>query len=121
MNEENISRVILIRSESIPVVEAKLAVYRKYKHLINKRKLILHHVYEDYDDVAKLIAYERLSSVCVLVESLVNIFTIGLSEFSKELKGKQPSEDIQKLCHEVFNRTKDEAVGLVKCNIYQNR
>lgn len=120
MNEENITRVILIRSESIHVVEAKLAVYRKYKHLINKRKLILHHVYEDYDEVAKLMAYERLSSLCALVESLVNIFTIGLSEFGREIKGKQPSEDIQKFCQEIFNRAKDEAVGLVNCNIYQN-
>uniref|UniRef100_A0A8W8NLM9 Uncharacterized protein n=1 Tax=Magallana gigas TaxID=29159 RepID=A0A8W8NLM9_MAGGI len=119
-NEENIARIILIRSDSIPVIEAKLAVYRNYKHLIIQRNIWLQHEYEEFDEVAKLIAYERLSSICVSIELLINVFTIGLSRINSEPIGKQSTtEDIKTVCNKTFNIAKDEAVGLVNCNFYQ--
>lgn len=97
-----------------------MAVYRNYKHLIKQRKIWLQHEYEEFDEVAKLIAYERLSSICVSVESLKNVFTIGLYRINSESIGKQSTtEDIKTVCNNTFNIAKDEAGGLVNCNFYQ--
>lgn len=96
-----------------------MAVYRNYKHLIKHRKIWLQHEYEEFDEVAKLIAYERLSSICVSVESLINLFTISLYRINSEPIGKQSTtEDIKTVCNKTFNIAK-EAVGLVNCNIYE--
>lgn len=97
-----------------------MAVYRNYKHLIIQRNIWLQHEYDEFDEVAKLIAYERLSSICVSIELLINVFTIGLSRINSEPIGKQSTtEDIKTVCNKTFNIAKDEAVGLVNCNFYQ--
>lgn len=111
MNEDNLTRVILIKSKFLPVVDAKLLVYKKYKHVINQRKIILKHEYEEFDDVAKFIAYQMLSLYCTSVESVIIGFTMDLpkimSYYSVELLtvGK-----IKQICLEVFDRIEDSAV-----------
>lgn len=113
MIEDDLTRVILIKSESIPIVDAKLIVYRTYKHFINKRKVFLRHVLEDIDEIAKLSAYERLSSFCVLTETLINSLTIDLQKGISEYKNDSlTAETIAKQCYELFSRT--EALELVK-------
>lgn len=113
LNEDNIVKVILIKSESLSIIEAKLIVYRKFKHFINNRKVLLQHVLEDFDEVAKMSTYERLSSFCVFVESVINTFTVDLymtineSIFDKLLT----PEKLREQCYEVFIRANYKAVG----------
>lgn len=115
-DELNVTRVILIRSESIPIVEAKLVVYRTYKNFINKKRVFLHYALENNDELAKFIAYELLSSFCVFVESLINSLTIELyrsmSEHQIKSNKSLTPETIAMLCYKVFNKT--EALGSPK-------
>lgn len=111
MNEEYLTRVILITSKSLPVVDAKLLVYKKYKHVINRRKIILQHEYEDFDDVAKCIAYQILSSFCTFVESVINAFTMDLHTIISDYPVESLTvEKIKGLCEEVFERIEDETI-----------
>lgn len=101
--KKTIPRVILIRSKCIPVVEAKLEVYSKYKLQISKGEIFLQHEYEEYDEVAKLSAYETISSFCCYVESVVNDFTIDFSKKLKKYYGKRlTAQKFRRMCHEVF-------------------
>lgn len=112
VNEEYLTRVILIKSKSLPVVDAKLLVYKKYKHVINRRKIVLQHEYEEFDDVAKRIAYQILSSFCTFVESVINAFTMDLHTIISDYPVESLTvEKIKRLCEEVFERIKDETIG----------
>lgn len=113
LNEDNIVKVILIQSESLSIIVAKLIVYRKFNHFINNRKVLLQHVLEDFDEVAKMSTYERLSSFCVFVESVINTLTVDLymtineSIFDKLLT----PEKLREQCYEVFIRANYKAGG----------
>lgn len=112
VNEEYLTRVILINSKSLPVVDAKLLVYEKYKHVINRRKILLQHEYEEFDDVAKCVAFQILSSFCTFVESLINAFTMDLQTIISDYPVESLTvEKIKRLCEEVFERIDDETIG----------
>lgn len=112
VNEEYLTRVILINSKSLPVVDAKLLVYKKYKHVINRRKILLQHEYEEFDDVAKCVAFQILSSFCTFVESLINAFTMDLQTIISDYPVESLTvEKIKRLCEEVFERIDDETIG----------
>lgn len=117
VNEEYLTRVILIKSKSLPVVDAKLLVYKKYKHVINRRKIVLQHEYEEFDDVAKCIA---ISSFCTFVESVINAFTMDLHTvfFDYHIESLTV-EKIKGLCEEVFKRIEDETVGIFESKRYK--
>lgn len=97
--KNNSLRVILIRSKCIPVVEAKLEVYRRYRNFISKGKIFLQHEYEDFDELAKFSAYEKLSALCCYVELMVDTFTADLQKTLKESHGKKFTRH---LCSNVF-------------------
>lgn len=119
MDEDYLTRVILINSKYLPVVDAKLMVYKKYKHVINKGKIILQHGYEDFDDVAKFIAYQMLSSYCTFVESVINAFTMDLPKIISDYPDEDLTpEEITQMCLQVFERIEDEAVGSMESNRY---
>lgn len=52
--EDNLFKVIFIRSKFILVVEVKLIVYKKYKNVIKKRKIFLQYVDDEFDEIVKL-------------------------------------------------------------------
>lgn len=115
VNEEYLTRVILIKSKSLPVVDAKLLVYKKYKHVINRRKIVLQHEYDEFDDVAKCIAYQILSSFCTFVESVINAFTMDLHTIISDHPAESLTvEKIKRLCEEVFKRIEDETIGAIE-------
>lgn len=112
MNEDNFTRVILIKGNSLPVVDAKLIVYKKYEHVINKQNIILQHEYEEFNDVAKFIAYQMISLYCTFVESVINAFTMDLHTIISDYPVESLSvEKIKRLCEEVFERIEDETIG----------
>lgn len=102
-DEVNCTKVMLISSDSIPVVSAKLIAYKNFQRVINKKEIYLQHEYEDFDNVAKLIAYNIVSSFCLSLDSLIHTFTNGLhkvmlDDYDKPLKAKQ----IRAICFDVF-------------------
>lgn len=118
--EDTRIRVILIRSESLPVVSSKLIVYKNFKHVINEKGFFLQHEYEEFDDVAKLIAYHVISSFCSSVESVINAFTADLR------KSMNIHEDIaygakyiRYICWNVFQNTGYKPFGSTKSTRYQ--
>lgn len=120
VNEDYLTRVILIKSKSLPVVDAKLVVYKKYKHVINRRNIILLHEYEEFDDVAKCIAYQIISSFCTFVESVINAFTMDLHTIISDYPIESLTvEKIKGLCEEVFERIEDKTVGRFESKRYK--
>lgn len=104
--EDNCIKVMLISSDSIPIVSAKLIAYKNFKRVINEKEIYLQHEYEDFDDVAKLIAYNLVSSFCLSLDSVINTFTndlykIMFDNYDKPLKATQ----IRQMCSDVFERT----------------
>lgn len=105
MNDNDVARVILIRSHDIQIVKTKLAVYKKYKKAILSLNILLHHEYEEFDDVAKLVVFKRLSSFCDFIESAINTLKETLCR-SVERK------NIPNIASQATNKTKGEIVGI---------
>lgn len=119
MNEDNFTRVILIKGNSLPVVDAKLIVYKKYEHVINKQKIILQHEYEEFDDVAKFIAYQMISLYCTFVESVITAFTMDLPKMISEYPVESLTVGkIKQICLQVFERIEDKDVPSMDSNRY---
>lgn len=81
-------------------------VYKKYKHIINERKLFLQHEYEEFDDVAKMVAYQKLMSFCSSVESVINAFSVDLYKIVTDYVGKPlTANKIKEMCLKAFNES----------------
>lgn len=94
-------------------------MYKKYKNVIKKRKIFLQHVDDEFDEIAKLRANEKLSSFCVFVESLINTFTIEiLTTFNKQFDKSLTPAKIGQLCFGVFMKTKHETFASVESKRY---
>lgn len=120
MEEDTRIRVILIRSKSLPVVSSKLIVYKSFKHVMTQRDFFLQHEYEEFDDVAKSIAYHVILSFCSSVESLINAFTADLYKsmavyFDESLK----ADEIRIKSSDVFEKTGYKPFGSRKSTRYQ--
>lgn len=72
-----------IESRSLHVIPAKLRVYRDFKDGIDTGDIFLHHVLEDYDEIAKRSAYKKISSFCDT--------TLFLKELSQEVLSHIPT------------------------------
>lgn len=117
MNDDYLTRVILIKKTYLQKVDEKLIVYEKFKHVINKRNIILKHEDDQFDDVAKSIAYQMLSSFCTFVESVINAFTMDLPKIISDCPVEFLTvEKIKQFCLEVFERIEDKAVGSMEGN-----
>lgn len=100
------TKVILITSKSLPIVKAKLTVYKKYKHVINKKNIFLQHEHEEFDDVAKLIAYQKVMEFCSSVESVINAFSVDLYKIVSDYEGRPlTANKITKMCLKAFNES----------------
>lgn len=99
------------------MVDAKLSVYKKYKHVINKQKIILQHEYEEFDDVAKFIAYQMISLYCTFVESVITAFTMHLPKMISDYPVESLTVGkIKQICLEVFERIEDRDVLSMNSN-----
>lgn len=117
VDEDDLTRVILIKSKSLPVVDAKLTVYKKYKHLIDKQKIILQHEYEEFDDVAKFIAYRMISLYCTFVESVIIALTVHLPKMISDYPVESLTVGkIKQICLRVFERIEDKDVPSMDIN-----
>ena len=52
-----------INSKSVRVIEAKLLVYRKHEEIIKSRNILIHHAFENLDEIRRTIIVHKLSSL----------------------------------------------------------
>lgn len=105
-SEDQRIKVMLIRSQFLPVIPSKRIVYKSFKHEINEQEIFLQHEYEDFDDVAKLIAFRLLSSFCSSLESIIYSLTTDLHEnMSDEFDKLLTAEEIKDICRITFMKT----------------
>lgn len=80
--------VILINSKSVRVIEAKLLVYRKYKEIIKSRNILLHHAFENLDEIRVKIIVHKLSSlkdtIVLLSDFTLNCLELILKDVTNE-------------------------------------
>lgn len=55
-------RVIWVYSKSLHVIDAKLSVYKKYEHDMESKNILLHHDYEEEDEIIKRSRVQKLAS-----------------------------------------------------------
>ena len=67
--------VILISSNSITVIEAKLEVYRACRAIKYPHNFFIHHYYDDKDDISKLSAFCKATFICDKIKSMTNNFS----------------------------------------------
>lgn len=118
--EENTEKIMLVLSESVGMIDAKLRVYRKYKDDIDANEIFLLHAYENYDEIAKSIAYKKVSLFRKLVRDSINIFSTESLEsvVSKAIEISFTEEHITRLCFEVVIKYKGDDVGSVNSGPY---
>lgn len=97
------------------VIEAKLKVYEKYKGDIESGNILIQHVFDDHDEIAKLCAYKKLNRMCGIVQSLRKVFYLKrlrliLNEASAWILTQ---EYIRKLCREYKIYDEENYVGSV--------
>lgn len=106
LDGDNPTKIILITSKYIPIFKAKLIVYKKYKHNINEKKIFLQHEHEEFDEVAKMFAYQRLMAFCASVESVINAFSVDLYKTITDCVGKPLKPNtIKEKCLEAFHKS----------------
>lgn len=100
VNNQNLVKVIMIKGDLLSVLETKKKVYQKYKEFYDIQRFYLHHESEQYTEVAKLSAHQKVVSYKQFVESvrdsipLENIEDIVKVAFNRALS----KESITELC-----------------------
>lgn len=69
---DSITKIILIKTDFIGNIDAKLKVYKKYKRFIDTRgpSIFLQHEHEEFDEAAKLIANRKVVACCRYVDEM---------------------------------------------------
>lgn len=82
------------------MVEAKLKVYKTFKSHIDSENIFLHHVFEEYDEVAKLSFHRKLSWFCENIkEYSKSISEANLEKIIKEAEDKALTKtNVRDLC-----------------------
>lgn len=97
-----------------------MEVYRQYQHVIDKRKIFLQHVYEEFDEIPKVIADQRLSAYFGFIKSMIYTLTVDLdSIISESLEKPLTPEKMKQFCVEIFKRAKDRTVGYLSTLRYK--
>ena len=104
--------VILVFSNCITVIEAKLKVYRAYRATKYLENFFIHHNYDDNDHISKLSAFCKATFVCDKINSMANsipedsIFKV----VSKEL-GEISMSTIGRICANVAIEHSGQNIG----------
>lgn len=102
-NQKDRVKVILIRSKSVRVIEAKLKVYREYNTVIESSNIFLQHEFDDFENVSKLSVHKKLTWLCGVVKTFRN----NLNNLNRILKNETNSvlteDNFKELCqHGLF-------------------
>lgn len=118
--ENSQPKVILIHSESMQVVDAKLQVYKTFKSSLEHTQIFLHHEYEDRDDIAKWSASQKIESLSASLKLTMDSFsrTHLASVIDNALDDSLTQDNIRDICCDVHIKTRNENVGSVKSASY---
>lgn len=118
--EENVEKIMLVFSDSVGVIDAKLRVYRKYKDDIDANGIFLLHGYENYDEVAKSVVFKKVSGFRNLVRDLIDIFSSESLEsiVSTAVEISIHIEPITRLCYGAVIEYGGIKVGSVNSGAY---
>lgn len=100
LENEDLIKVILIKGILNTVSETKEKVYQKYKRHIPLTKVHLQHVLEEYDEIAKLSARQKILSFTQYIESIktsIPLYEIG-TIVKKAVDRTLTEENITRLC-----------------------
>lgn len=116
-------KVILIHSESMQVVDAKLKVYKTFESYLEHTQIFLHHEYDDRDDIAKWIASQKIASLSAFLQLTLDSFSRKplASVIDEVLDNSLTQNNIRDLCCDVFIKTRYETVGSVSDGSYACR
>lgn len=114
-------RIILIHSRSLPSIQAKLVVYKTYQSKIKSENIYLHHDYDDYDEISKMSAKQKLllfrRTVDVLSESIPRQEIPNIIE--QAAIRALTSQNIRQLCFDAFIKDDGKNVGTVAHEPYR--
>lgn len=79
--------------------DAKLAVYRHYKDIIDLQNISIYHEFDDKDDISRLVAVQRLSSFYKTIEPYLD----NASEYQKQ-NIRMTLEERKSLCRPTQQR-----------------
>lgn len=109
LDSDKTARVIWIHGDTVPLFEAMLFVYQKYKSYKNFKNILIHHEFdENLDLIRKLVVVQKVKSLYETVKSLLEVFP---PEFDKELKEALKEtlseESVRKTCDAVILQDDD--------------
>lgn len=118
--EGNVEKLMLVLSDSLGVIDAKLRVYRKYKDDIDANGIFLLHGYENYDEIAKSIVFKKVSGFRNLVRDLIDVFSSESlkSIVSRAIEISFQIEHITSLCYGAVIEYGGKKVGSVNSGAY---
>lgn len=119
-NRNDIVRIILIKSDSLPIVEAKLEVYKVFKSHIDSKNILLHHEFEEYNEIAKLSFHRKMSLFCEKIQDLSSsIPIVNLTTIINEAEDRALTmANIKQLCYEANIKHDGKDVGTVNDRSY---
>lgn len=108
-------RVILIHSKSLPLIQAKLVVYKTYESEIKSKHIFLHHEFDDYEEISKMSAKQKLLRFRLTVDVLSeSIPSREIPNIIKEAASQAlTSQNIRQLCFDAFIDDEGKNVGTV--------
>lgn len=112
--------MILIKSECIPVIEAKLSAYHKFKPHIDSEDIFILHEFEEFDEIAKLSAQKKITWLYEELENLSGKIPHDLEEIINKAEGKSlTKENIRDICYFVdLNDDDGNRIGTVYSSAY---
>lgn len=105
--------VLLVHSKSIPVVEALFRVYEKYEYFLTSKSIVIHHVFEENEDLCKKIGVQKLKAFDKIVRSLWDSVPVAeLNKIVHNAANISLSEyNIRRLCYNVVLKDGSTNVG----------
>lgn len=100
-----------------------MIVYGKCKDYVDRLDIYLQHIYEDFDEIAKLSAYKKISFYINFVRGMIySFFTYNLKRvINKSMDRVLTRANIRRVCFEVVVRYDNNYVGTVENSAYNCR
>lgn len=121
LKHKGVPRVILIKSSTMQLKEAKQKVYAEYAYYIDDEDIYIQHASETFEYVAKLYAFKRASAFSEIVKSLKRSIPIDqlASIISTAADLAMTRENIRTKCYDVYIECEGERIGTVRSATYQ--
>lgn len=117
------TKIIWIYSTYVRVIDAKLAVYKKYAKHLDMKNTLLYHTLEKHDEICKFSGGEKLASLFDYVTSIKkNVLNCVLQDILKAAVDKVLSEEnIKRTCNAVDLWDGENHVGTINSPSYRCR